>query len=120
MARRGIHRLTGSKIERHRRAGLFADGGGLYLQVMPGGSKSWIFQYDRAGKRTKLGLGPLHTVSLEEAREKARALRAQLLRGEAPMSARAAQGRRGTLRMAMPEYPAAHRAGGGGAQAALT
>jgi len=111
MARRGIHRLTVSKIERHRRAGLFADGGGLYLQVMPGGSKSWIFQYDRAGKRTKLGLGPLHTVSLEEAREKARALRAQLLRGEAPMSARAAQGRSVTFRMVMAEYLAAHRAG---------
>jgi hypothetical protein len=43
--------------------GLYSDGGNLGLQVMPGGSRSWIFQYDRAGKRVKLGLGPLHTIS---------------------------------------------------------
>jgi integrase len=76
---------------------------------MPGGSRSWIFQYDRGGKRTKLGLGPLHTVSLEGAREKARALRAQLLRGEAPASARAAQRPSVTFRKVMAEYLAAHR-----------
>src|SRR5262249_45929033 len=108
---RGIHRLTASRIERRRRAGLFADGGGLYLQVMPGGSRSWIFQFDRAGKRTKLGLGPLHTVSLEDAREKARALRAQLLRGEVPASARAAQRSSVSFRKVAAEFIAAHRAG---------
>jgi hypothetical protein len=26
--------------------GLYSDGGNLGLQVMPGGSRSWIFQYD--------------------------------------------------------------------------
>jgi len=108
---RGIHRLTASRIERRRRAGLFADGGGLYLQVMPGGSRSWIFQFDRASKRTRLGLGPLHTVSLEEAREKARALRAQLLRGEVPASARAAQRSSVSFRKVAAEFLAAHRAG---------
>ena len=109
MAQRGIHRLTVSKIERHRRPGLFADGGGLYLQVMPGGSRSWIFQYDRAGKRTKLGLGPLHTISLEEARAKARELRGRLLRGETPVSARGAQRSSVTFRTVLAEYLAAHR-----------
>ena len=106
---RGIHRLTPSRIERHRRPGLFADGGGLYLQVMPGGSRSWIFQFDRGGKRTKLGLGPLHTVSLGEAREKARELRLRLLRGEVPASARTAQRESVTFRKVMAEYLAAHR-----------
>src|SRR5262249_42278768 len=115
----GIHRLTVSKIERHRRAGLFADGGGLYLQVMPGGSRSWIFQFDRAGRRTKLGLGPLHTVSLEQAREKARALREQLLRGETPVSARAAQRPSITFRKVVAEYLAAHRASWRSGQGAL-
>src|SRR5215471_5335100 len=119
MARRGIHRLTVSKIERHRRAGLFADGGGLYLQVMPGGSRSWIFQFDRASKRTKLGLGPLHTVSLDQARERARALREQLLRGETPVSARAVQRPSITFRKVMAEYLAAHRAGWRSGQGAL-
>jgi integrase len=116
---RGIHRLTPSRLERRRRAGLFADGGGLYLQVMPGGSRSWIFQFDRASKRKKLGLGPLHTVSLEEAREKARALRDQLLRGETPVSARAVQRPSITFRKVMAEYLAAHRAGWRSGQGAL-
>jgi integrase len=116
---RGIHRLTPSRLERRRRAGLFADGGGLYLQVMPGGSRSWIFQFDRASKRTKLGLGPLHTVSLDQARERARALREQLLRGETPVSARAVQRPSITFRKVMAEYLAAHRAGWRSGQGAL-
>jgi len=119
MARRGIHRLTVSRIERHRRAGLFADGGGLYLQVRPSGSRSWIFQYDRGRKRTKLGLGPLHTVSLAEAREKARALRVQLLSGARPTSQRAAQRSSITFRTVMAEYLAVHRGGWGSAQGAI-
>jgi integrase len=116
---RGIHRLTPSRIERRRRPGLFADGGGLYLQVMPGGSRSWIFQFDRAGKRTKLGLGPLHTVSLDQARKRARALREQLLCGAVPASARAVQRPSITFRKVMAEYLAAHRAGWRSGQGAL-
>src|SRR6516225_8658868 len=100
---RGIHRLTASRIGRLRRAGLFADGGGLYLQVMPGGSRSWIFQYDRGGRRTKLGLGPLHTVNLEEARLKARELRAQLISGARPTSGRRER-RSMTFRAVLAEY----------------
>src|SRR5215472_16858368 len=121
MARaRGIHRLTTSRIERHRRPGLFGDGGGLYLQVMPGGSRSWIFQYDRAGKRTKLGLGPLHTVDLAQARGKAHELRGRLLRGEAPASARAGERRSISFRTVMAEYLAAHRGGWRSGQGAIS
>src|SRR5262249_46795191 len=119
MARRGIHRLTVSRIERHRRAGLFADGGGLYLQITPSGSRSWIFQFDRGRKRTKLGLGPLHTVSLAEAREKAHALRVQLLSGARPTSQRSAQRSSITFRTVMAEYLAVHRGGWGSAQGAI-
>jgi integrase len=86
---------------------------------MPGGSRSWIFQFDRASKRTKLGLGPLHTVSLDQARERARALREQLLRGETPVSARAVQRPSITFRKVMAEYLAAHRAGWRSGQGAL-
>ena len=51
--------------------GDYGDGGGLYLQVSPSGAKSWIFRYKWRGKTTRLGLGPLHAVSLREARLKA-------------------------------------------------
>src|SRR5262249_41069640 len=116
---RGIHRLTASRITRLKAPGLYSDGGNLGLQIMPGGSRSWIFQYGRAGKRVKLGLGPLHTVSLEEAREKARVLRAQLLRGEVPASARTAQRSSVSFRQVAAEFLAAHRGGWRSGQGAV-
>lgn len=37
--------------------GMHADGNGLYLYVKPGGTKSWIFRYQLAGRRREMGLG---------------------------------------------------------------
>ena len=37
-----------------------ADGGGLYLVVAPGGSKSWVLRTLVKGKRCDLGLGERH------------------------------------------------------------
>jgi hypothetical protein len=51
------------------------------------GAKSWIFRYGAGGPRY-LGLGPCHTVSLHEAREKARTARRQLLDGVDPIQAK--------------------------------
>jgi len=63
------------------------DGGGLYLQVSPGG-RSWVFRY-RAGNRERwMGLGPLRDVSLAEAREKASRARKLRLEGIDPLEAR--------------------------------
>ena len=47
-----------------------ADGGGLYLQVMPNGSKYWRLKYRFAGKEKRLALGVYPAVSLAEARSK--------------------------------------------------
>ena len=70
--------------------GWHGDGGGLYLQVSPGG-RSWVFRY-RAGNRERwMGLGPLRDVSLAEAREKAAAARKLRLEGIDPIEARNAQ-----------------------------
>jgi integrase len=70
------------------------DGGNLCLQVVCGKegsiSRSWLFQYQLAGRRRWMGLGPLHTVSLKEARAKARALRQQLIDGIDPLEQREA------------------------------
>jgi integrase len=70
--------------------GWHGDGGGLYLQVSPGG-RSWVFRY-RAGNRERwMGLGPLRDVTLAEAREKAAAARKQRLDGIDPIEARKSQ-----------------------------
>jgi integrase len=70
--------------------GIFvADGGNLYVQatIGPAGNvrRSWAFLYERRGKRYSLGLGPIHTISLKRAREKARELREQLIDGIDPL-----------------------------------
>jgi Arm DNA-binding domain len=68
------------------------DGGNLYLQVTMSGNglnRNWIFRYELDGERHDLGLGPLHTVSLGEARRRATELRLQILDGIDPMQERA-------------------------------
>ena len=47
-----------------------ADGSGLYLRVMPNGSKHWEYIYKKNRKRTSKSLGKYPIVSLREAREK--------------------------------------------------
>lgn len=44
------------------------DGGGLYLDVQPSGSKYWRMKYRFAGKEKRLALGVYPTVTLAEAR----------------------------------------------------
>jgi hypothetical protein len=75
--------------------GFHCDGGGLYLAVKPlssgaGVSRSWIFRFRRAGRLRDLGLGPLTTVGLAAARERARAARQKLLDGVDPIEERQA------------------------------
>lgn len=87
-----IHRLSLRFVETVKQDGMYADGDKLYLQVRMGGkAKSWIFRYVLDGREHSMGLGPLHVVSLAEAREKARPLRQQLLEGIDPLAARSAR-----------------------------
>lgn len=55
------------------------DGGGLYLQISPTGSKLWRLKYKFAGKEKLLALGTYPTVSLAQAREARQAAKRQLL-----------------------------------------
>lgn len=82
-----IRVLTALNIK-HLKPGMHADGLGLYLKVRPGNSKSWIFRYRADGKLRDMGLGPFHTVSLAEAREKADVCRAMRLKGLDPLEER--------------------------------
>ena len=65
---RASNRLTAVGIAKAKKPGMLPDGHGLYLQVSLTGGKSWIFRYKRAGTTHDLGLGPLHTASLADAR----------------------------------------------------
>ena len=56
----------------------------LYLLIASNGNKarSWTFRYQQHGKTCVLGLGPLHTVTFNEAKVKALELRRWLLQGK--------------------------------------
>src|ERR1700745_4520143 len=89
--RLAARQITAAKPRPGKRV-MLADGGNLLLQVTgkPDGkfSRSWIFRYERDGKRHDLGLGPLDTLSLTEARARTRDLRIQLLDGADPKGVR--------------------------------
>ena len=88
---RTLHRLKVMQVTHTKKTGLYSDGGGLYLQVTKNLVKSWLFRYMRAGVRRGMGLGPVHTVTLAEAREKAYACRRMLIEGIDPLEAKKAK-----------------------------
>jgi integrase len=88
---RTLNRLSALKVERAKQPGLWADGGGLYLRVAEGGSKQWIFRYAANGRQRDMGIGPAHTVSLVQAREKARDARLLRLEGVDPIESKRAR-----------------------------
>jgi integrase len=61
-----------------------ADGGGLLLDVTPGGVKSWVFRYRLNGKREKVVIGRYPDVSLKEARSERDKLAATVRNGKSP------------------------------------
>lgn len=85
---RTLNRLSPRTVATLKKRGYHADGGGLYLQVSALGTKSWAFRFARNGRQREMGLGPVHTVSLAEAREKALECRKQLQNGIDPIDAR--------------------------------
>jgi len=87
---RPIERLKAVTVAKTKKPGLLADGGGLYLRVGPTGAKSWIFRYRHDGRLHDMGLGPIHTVSLSEARDAAQECRKLRLKRIDPIEARRA------------------------------
>jgi integrase len=81
-------KLTTLEVKHANKTGRYADGGGLYLQVSPNGSRSWILRYRLNGRRRHLGLGPLQRVALAEARVLASAAQQTLREGHDPIEAR--------------------------------
>ena len=91
-----------SKSQRPIRIG---DGDGLYLQVAPGDTKSWLLRYTLRGKAREMGLGPVGEppagVPLAKARSLAGEARALLRGGRDPLIER--QGLRLARRRAQTE-----------------
>jgi integrase len=73
----------------------FGDGDGLYLQIAPGNSKSWLFRYTLRGKAREMGLGSYDNesgkVSLADARKGAGKARDKLRAGVDPIADRQAE-----------------------------
>jgi integrase len=70
------------------KSGRHSDGGGLYLNVTPAGSKSWLFMWAREGKRREMGLGPYPDVGLSKARVRANECRQLVADGRDPIEER--------------------------------
>lgn len=116
---RQIHRLKALEIERKKAAGYYADGGGLYLQVSPAKTKSWIFRFALKGREREMGLGPYPEISLSRAREKAADARSVKAEGKDPIEERRAceaaeaaeKARQLSFEDATTRYVASHKAG---------
>jgi integrase len=87
------HLLTDAALRRAKpseRLQRLRDGDGLYLLLRPDGKRWWRFDYRYDGKDKTLSLGVYPDVTLARARERADAIRQQLLDGIDPSAARKA------------------------------
>jgi integrase len=85
------NRLSAIEVKSLNREGMYHDGGGLYLQVSGRGAKSWIYRFMLDGRGREMGLGPVTTISLAEARKRAGECRKLRLDGIDPIEARREQ-----------------------------
>ena len=114
-----IGALTALKVDKKKHPGMYADGGGLYLRVTANRTRNWVFRFMLNGRPRWMGLGPLHTVSLAEARKRAAEFRLQRHDGIDPIDARRAErletrlnaAKALTFRDCAARYIASHRAG---------
>lgn len=117
--KRQLLKLSSKSVAAAKKPGYYGDGGGLYLQVSAFGTKSWVFRYTIVGRAREMGLGPLHTVSLAEARQKAVDCRRLVLARVDPIEARDTEhagkalsaARSITFQQCAAVYIKAHRAG---------
>jgi integrase len=77
--------------------GRYGDGLNLWLQVDNNLNRSWVFRYQSDGRAVALGLGPTHSVSLSDARGRARECRRMLLDGIDPLDHKRAKRKQAAL-----------------------
>ena len=116
---REFNRLTALAASKKKKPGMYPDGGGLYLQITKTGAKSWVFRFMLHGRARMMGLGPIHTISLAEARVGAAEARQLRVAGIDPIEARKAEIAKANLesakaisfRIAAEKYIEAHKPG---------
>ncbi|WP_454806069.1 tyrosine-type recombinase/integrase [Paraburkholderia fungorum] len=86
-----LYRLSSLGVARLKKPGRYCDGGGLYLQVSTARTRSWVYRFRRKGRLREMGLGPLHAMSLADARETAAQYRKLLFEGIDPIESRRAE-----------------------------
>lgn len=84
------NRLTVRTVQAADAPRLYADGGGLNLQVAKGGSKSWIYRFTLRGRAREMGLGSVLDMTLAEARAAADEARRLVRDGIDPIEKRKA------------------------------
>ena len=116
---RQFNRLSARTVVATSKPGYHPDGNGLYLQVSPTGTKSWIFRYSLNKRAREMGLGELTLVSLAEARQASLSFRKLLKECVDPIEERARvrqtrqvhQARSVTFEMCAETYIEAHAPG---------
>jgi hypothetical protein len=83
---RTLNKLSDVSAKAEKRPGRYSDGGGLYLNVSPSGTKSWVFMWTREGRRREMGLGGYPVVTLTKARSKAVGCRETIEEGRDPIA----------------------------------
>ena len=118
MARK-TKQLSAITVDRLKTKGLYHDGAGLYLRVTDNGGKFWSFRFMLNGKAREMGLGPLHALSLSEARQRASECRKMITEGKDPIGSRdavkaqavLAAAKEKTFKECAEAYIDAHKAG---------
>jgi integrase len=116
---RAIGRLTALKVEKAKKPGMYADGGGLYLRVTPEGARNWVLRFMINRRPRWMGLGPLSLYGLAEARARALDARRKRHEGIDPIEARRTERARQrldaakvvTFKQCAESYINSHRAG---------
>jgi len=62
-----------------------SDGRGLFLDITPNASMSWVFRYRLNGKQEKINIGPYPVLGLKDARDKRDALSGKVANGISPI-----------------------------------
>lgn len=82
---RTVNKLSVRQIDANKDKRRLGDGGGLWLNLSPSGSKSWVFRWTpKGGSPREMGLGPYPDLSLANARNLASTHRALVANGVDP------------------------------------
>ncbi|MGR3460881.1 MAG: tyrosine-type recombinase/integrase [Roseovarius sp.] len=84
---RALNKLSASFV-RAAPIGKYSDGGGLWLHQRGDGGAQWFLRITVHGRRREMGLGPLSSVTLKQARTEAEKWRAIARQGKDPIKER--------------------------------